>query len=144
MQAETASAEMPRYQCHKEVWALKIDKIDYPKDGAFSGVSVITPADSGYAPFNVSSSYVSKHDPQPGGYYVVYDDGYRSYSPAAAFESGYRLITPSSRAITMARDQVRHEQFLEAVEREKVRLRAAKWWHRFVPFGVRITITTRK
>jgi hypothetical protein len=27
-----------------------------------------------------------------GGYFVVYDDGYTSYSPAAAFESGYSRI----------------------------------------------------
>ena len=24
-----------------------------------------------------------------GGYYVVYEDGYKSFSPAGAFESGY-------------------------------------------------------
>lgn len=35
---------------------------------------------------------IGKHGPQVGGYYVVYADGYISYSPAAAFEDGYRLI----------------------------------------------------
>ncbi len=35
-----------------------------------------------------------------GGYYVVYEDGYKSFSPAGAFESGYtaevvRAATPS-------------------------------------------------
>lgn len=27
-----------------------------------------------------------------GGYYVVYEDGYESWSPAEAFEKGYTLI----------------------------------------------------
>jgi hypothetical protein len=40
----------------------------------------------------VSLEYLDKHSPQAGGYYVVYEDGYRSYSPAAAFEAGYTLI----------------------------------------------------
>jgi hypothetical protein len=39
----------------------------------------------------VSPDYIRKHNPQPGGYFVVYDDGYQSFSPAEAFEEGYRL-----------------------------------------------------
>ena len=34
----------------------------------------------------------TKHDPQAGGYYVVYADGYQSFSPAQAFEEGYTRI----------------------------------------------------
>jgi hypothetical protein len=30
--------------------------------------------------------------PSVGGYYVVYDDGYKSYSPSEAFEGGYTKI----------------------------------------------------
>jgi hypothetical protein len=33
-----------------------------------------------------------KHKPQVGGYYVLYKDGYASFSPASAFEEGYDLI----------------------------------------------------
>ena len=36
--------------------------------------------------------FVQKHNPQSGGYYVRYEDGYESYSPAEAFESGYTPI----------------------------------------------------
>jgi hypothetical protein len=75
-----ADSEMPRYQCHKKVWALKIEKIE--------GV-MITPSDRGYARFEVDDAYILKHKPQVGGYYVVYDDGYKSFSPAKAFEEGY-------------------------------------------------------
>lgn len=79
---------MPRYKSHKEVWALKIEAIQYQEgEGA-----MITPADAGYAPFPVDAAYVNKHDPQVGGYYVVYKDGYKSFSPADAFEDGYALI----------------------------------------------------
>ena len=45
-----------------------------------------------YAPFKVDHSYIRKHNPQIGGYYVVYEDGYKSFSPAEVFESGYTLI----------------------------------------------------
>ena len=85
----SAEAEMPRYKSHKEVWALKIKSlvIDPKSDGL-----LLTPVEEGYAPFVVDAAYVEKHKPQAGGYYVVYKDGYKSWSPAEAFEEGYELI----------------------------------------------------
>lgn len=80
--------EMPRYRCHKEVHALKINSIDVMEDGEV----IIIPENEGYVSFQVSAEYVAKHKPQVGGYYVVYADGYKSWSPAGAFESGYTLI----------------------------------------------------
>ncbi len=77
---EGCSREMPRYECHKKVWALKIARVS----GCW-----IYPEDVGYAAFQVDDDYLNKHDPQAGGYYVVYKDGYKSYSPAKAFEEGY-------------------------------------------------------
>lgn len=93
------SIEMPRYKCHKEVWALKIVKIE-PATGnrpsepqeETDGGSIITPENPRYEPFKVEAEYVSKHNPQVGGYYVVYEDGYKSFSPAQAFEEGYTLM----------------------------------------------------
>ncbi len=85
---EGTDRKLPRYKCHKEVCALKIAGIQ-PVVG---GAAIITPADEGYAPFNVDQEYVAKHKPQVDGYYVVYDDGYKSYSPAKAFEEGYSRI----------------------------------------------------
>ena len=85
---ESPAAEMPRYQCHKKVWALKIEKIALGDGGG----ALITPAENGYAPFAVDEAYCEKHKPQAGGYYVVYDDGYKSWSPAQAFEEGYTRI----------------------------------------------------
>ena len=91
------SREMPRYKSHKEVWALKIASISYDRDDAKAegretdGSAVITPEEDGYAPFKVPHDYVRKHKPEAGGYYVVYSDGYKSFSPAKAFEEGYTL-----------------------------------------------------
>ena len=88
-----ASAEMPRYRCHKEVWALKIADIGYHGDSVHGTTGArITPADNGHEPFEVSGEYMRKHNPHTGGYYVVYSDGYTSFSPATAFEEGYTRI----------------------------------------------------
>lgn len=85
--------EMPRYQCHKQVWALKIASLESVKDAdgfeAGNGDIILTPADKGYAPFVIHRDYCARHKPEIGGYYVVYDDGYKSYSPADVFEAGY-------------------------------------------------------
>lgn len=86
----SAASEMPRYRSHKEVWALKIASISGVSE--LDGSVAITPADEGYAPFRVDAAYVQKHSPQRGGYYVVYDGGYKSWSPADAFEGGYTRV----------------------------------------------------
>lgn len=44
----------------------------------------------------------------------------------------------------LARRELVLEGFRAQVEAEKARLRATKWWHRFVPFTITITITRRK
>lgn len=81
-----AAVEMPRYQSHKKVWALKIKEVRR-MDGYW-----IVPEESGYAPVSVNAEYMDKHQPKVGGYYVVYDDGYKSFSPAKAFEEGYTRV----------------------------------------------------
>lgn len=93
-----AGMEMPRYKSHKTVWALKIKSIAFDADAAHTenretdGSATITPEEPGYAPFKVDVAYVRKHDPKAGGYYVVYRDGYKSWSPATEFEDGYTRI----------------------------------------------------
>ena len=87
----TTSKEMPRWQCHKLVWALQIESIVASLTGAS-----LYPVDQSYGPILVDSEWIGKHQPHPNGYYVVYDDGYTSYSPQDAFESGYTLIDEES------------------------------------------------
>lgn len=90
--------EIPKYKCHKEVWALKIKEIVLDADVVAkenretNGGALITPEESMYAPFVVDHDYMFKHKPEVGGYYVVYQDGYKSFSPAKAFENGYTRI----------------------------------------------------
>ncbi len=88
------SSEMPKYRSYKEVWALKILEVrnDTPPNQDDDGSRTIIPADAVFAPFRVEREYVQKHNPEAGGYYVVYQDGYKSWSPAEAFENGYTRI----------------------------------------------------
>ncbi len=77
-----AAIEMPRYRCHKEVGALKILGISLDGELAFGTGSFK----------QMPREWLDKHNPEVGGYYVVYDDGYESFSPAKAFEEGYTRI----------------------------------------------------
>jgi hypothetical protein len=85
----TTGREMPKYKCHKEVWALKIKSIVFHPD---LGDATIFPEDENYNSFTVDPEYVNKHKPKEGGYYVVYKGGYQSWSPAIEFEEGYVKI----------------------------------------------------
>lgn len=111
---------MPKYKCHKEVFALKIKELKRDEPPAFSkpvcrGSAALgtacghcdrckwyedhglpktffVPEEPNFAPIELSSDYLSKHNPKVGGYFVVYEDGYQSFSPADAFEGGYTRI----------------------------------------------------
>lgn len=99
MEDNSVQVEMPKYQSHRKVWALKIKEIGFDSDLAkedgnreTDGSAIITPEEEGYGKFKVDVAYCHKHKPQSGGYYVVYDDGYKSWSPAEAFENGYTKL----------------------------------------------------
>jgi hypothetical protein len=86
---ENAGAPMPQYQCHKKVWALKIACVIRDiGDGAFE----IKPADKSYAVFTTKPKWPWKGSEADQGYFVVYEDGYESWSPTKAFEEGYTRI----------------------------------------------------
>jgi hypothetical protein len=87
---ESVGAQMPRYQCHKRLYALKIAGISLPQNEA--GDAELAFTDEGYAPKLMPRAWLDKHNPEVGGYYVVYDDGYESFSPAKAFEEGYTRL----------------------------------------------------
>lgn len=80
------SQELPRYKCHKEVRAAKIDIVEHLESGS------VKLHFAKYESIEVDGEWLAKHHPFAGGYYVVYKDGYTSYSPAEAFEEGYTLV----------------------------------------------------
>jgi hypothetical protein len=80
---------LPLYRSHKRIGALKIRSIRFDTGDK---TWIIRPEEEGYMPFMVTTEYMSKHNPRPGGYYVLYNDGYESFSPANAFEEGATRI----------------------------------------------------
>lgn len=80
--------KFPRYECHKVVRAVQItvDKNETGTTGLLVPVDPLIPA------FYTGPGYFERHNPQDGGYFVVYDDGYVSFSPQAPFEAGYTRI----------------------------------------------------
>ena len=98
----TAQKEMPRYWCHKTVHALKIKTIVFNpgnsgEDG--DGSVTIVPENAAHDSFIVDYEWYTKHTPKVDGYYVLYDDGYTSFSPPGPFEGGYSLIEPSGHGV---------------------------------------------
>lgn len=89
--------ELPLYQCHKKVRALKIKEISDPTgpENESNGSIVIHPEEQGFGPITVQGKFVPRHEaarPQIGWYWVRYEDGYESFSPAEPFEGGYTRI----------------------------------------------------
>lgn len=86
--------EMPRYQSHKEVHALKLRRVTFVDP---TGEVLFLPADNQYAEIRhdirdeVAKRCRSQQMQDPG-YYVVYPDGFTSWSPTEAFESGYTAL----------------------------------------------------
>lgn len=85
-----AAREMPRYQSHKKVWALKISAIEIHEDKS----ATIAPADKGFAVFKTKSGWAERWtgSEDDKGYYVQYADDFASWSPTKAFEDGYTLV----------------------------------------------------
>lgn len=125
MTAVAILPSFPRYRCHKEVHAVKIAAVEFAPLPVFTAPTckgsfvlrsacgncqrctwemehgarrnaVITPEGDEFPSFVVSGDYYAKHKPVVGGYFVLYADGYESFSPAQAFEEGYTLISPKT------------------------------------------------
>lgn len=94
--------QLPEYRCHKKVQAAQIEAMGRLADGRtrlalVGGVDVF-----------VDDAFVRRHQPVPGGYYVRYDDGYESWSPARAFEEGYSRSRPAAVPIDALRVLSKH------------------------------------
>lgn len=93
---DQAQTELPKYQSHKQVWALlKIEKAVWNPN---ESIDLFFSEDSNVDPINIEGDDALRFKPSTDesigdlGYYVVYKDGYRSWSPTDAFEEGYTHI----------------------------------------------------
>jgi len=91
MEESGASMEMPKYRSHKTVWAMKITGVEPQAEDGKTGLLCETP-EGHKGRIVVTREYQQKHAPTIGGYYILYADGYESFSPSPAFEEGYSRI----------------------------------------------------
>lgn len=88
-----AMTMMPKYRCHKKVWALQIKSIAEITDGL-----MLSFEEPHFAPRQFNTDELKgRPTPQPGWYFVQYEDGYISFSPPEVFEEGYTLIVSNLR-----------------------------------------------
>jgi hypothetical protein len=123
-------AEMPLYKSHKTVRAVKIKEVVlHDPTGSepaleFAGGFIIPEGDK-FVPIPFDADFFNKHLPEAGGYYVVYADGYASFSPAKAFEEGYVLapakvsedapVKPDEAKVALMRALIDSVNFIEVM-----------------------------
>lgn len=85
--------EMPVYVCHKRVRALEIAEVgNYVSatEGALAGSLMRYVTFAGQSESSMlRDELFRRYVPAPGDFYVVYEDGYESFSPRKAFVDGY-------------------------------------------------------
>lgn len=82
--------QLKLFKCHKVVRAGKISALVVDGDNGLLLIDV----DGIKQPFAVPLDFMQRHAPEIGGYLVVYEDGYLSFSPADVFEAGYHELPP--------------------------------------------------
>lgn len=123
-----ATVELPRWRCHKVVWAAKLREITIhdqagsnppvPFAGGFMFLDL-----PGAAPVAFDAAFWEKHHPVAGGYLVIYPDGYRSFSPAKAFEEGYSVLpAPGQSNVPISHVEMQEFLFAGTMARQAVRV----------------------
>lgn len=81
--------DLPRWKCHKVVRASKITQLERRQLDDEPPVFLVHVEDLD-TPIEVPQEYLTKRPtPAVGGYFVLYRDGYMSWSPASEFDDGY-------------------------------------------------------
>lgn len=88
---------LPLYRSHKKVRAARVVGNEGEVLPDIWALHLALPGETQVVIVHVSSEYITKHNPQIGGYYVLYEDGYESFSPGPAFDGGY---VPADKAHT--------------------------------------------
>ncbi|MEL7628750.1 hypothetical protein AAGW04_07060 [Pectobacterium aroidearum] len=73
--------DLPKWKCHKIVSAARID--------GYTTTTLSLAVNDAIVEVYVGTDWMLRHRPEPGGYFVVYSDGYQSYSPPESFQAGY-------------------------------------------------------
>lgn len=96
---------LPKYKCNKVVGAAKITKVNvYDSD---SNTELTLDVNEEDIVIKVDGDYMNKHQPRAGGFFVVYKDGYQSFSPAEAFEEGYTpMAGPEDDGVIYTTDKI--------------------------------------
>jgi len=90
-----ASVELPLWQSHKRVRADRIKEISQLRDtdeSASREDARIRWTLDGGGYIVVTKGLIARGSPAIGDYFVRYDDGYESRSPAKAFDEGYTKV----------------------------------------------------
>jgi hypothetical protein len=111
---------IPKYRAHKVVEALKIKVVSVDETTDRTLTVVLFPEDPRFQPFPVPQDWYMRNKPASGtldgGYWVRYDNGYTSWSPAKAFDDGYTPATELTPALlkglraVIAKDLVSDEE----------------------------------
>lgn len=88
----TDTSNMPLYECHKQVHALEIASVGNYKNNPEMGRLIRTVNFTDGTSRDLTDDIFRRYLPQPGDFYVVYEDGYESFSPRKAFLDGYKAI----------------------------------------------------
>lgn len=88
--AASASPKLRTYRCHKIVRAAKVVRATLD-DNTLAFTFKLDSGDE------VQPNKMPHGFNPVGGYFVAYEDGYTSWSPAKAFEEGYSLIPEDHR-----------------------------------------------
>ena len=102
---EDAQNQLTYYRCHKIVRGGLIAQVIPSSDERGANLIIYGQAEA----IPVDSKFLERHNPQQGTYYVLYEDGYESVSPADAFEGGYTPMDEISNATVEDIAQQCHE-----------------------------------
>lgn len=84
--------ELAEWRSHKIVRAGKLLPVQPENTGEGTVVLPVEDVNGAQCSVVVPENFFARGAPSPGDYVVVYEDGYKSWSPAKAFEEGYTRI----------------------------------------------------
>lgn len=93
---QTTPIELPQWKRHEVVKASKITDIGPAYYDPANDQTMLVNVHTEAGVISESESYLKRTDPRIGGYYVQCENGYSSYSPADAFEAGYKPLGQSN------------------------------------------------